>query len=294
VALMTIGAVLIAGAGSAAETSKLPWSSVMLHASRLGNTATIEVVIEVLPAASEIPKFINSKRGQALTVSGAELQRLTVATTLDIIGGKRVRLENQLWLDPLTHTPLYLICTRSGLKDYFQRFRFTREGVFRQQREPASAGELETPPEAWTKLGEHFYPYPAERAGCSPIIETSMLIPLMGTSAVDPSDASPALCVFHKRQVHRVRVHPQPVQEVGFDYLEKSADCEQRRVGSVSARGVQITSRPIGSYRGDVENFFRDGTQLWFNPEGRFPLVVKGELALIGPVELRLKEIHLK
>ena len=52
---------------------------------------------------------------------------------------KRILLENRLWFDPRTNTPLYLERTRIGLKDYRQWFRFTAEGVFRLQQEPASA-----------------------------------------------------------------------------------------------------------------------------------------------------------
>jgi hypothetical protein len=291
--LLAVAAALSAGAGPAAAATDVPWSSLTLQASRLGSTATAEVKIEVLPAAAEIPKFIDSARGQPFPVSGADVLRLTVGTTLDIVGGKRVRFENQLWFDPHTNRPLYLVRTRSGLKDYHQRFRFTRGGAFRLQREPASAEEVAKPPEFWTKLREHFYSYPSDREACSLIVETSMLIVLVGALSLDAPEPRRPLCVFHKRQVHRVSQHLQPARTVSFDYLEKRAGEEKRQVGNISAVGVSLASRPIGSYRGDVEDFFRDGTQLYFSPEDQLPLVVSGELPLIGRVDLRLSEIHL-
>jgi len=292
--LLAVAAALSAGAGPAAAATDVPWSSLTLQASRLGNTATAEVKIEVLPAAAEIPKFIDSARGQPFPVSGADVLRLTVGTTLDIVGGKRVRFENQLWFDPHTNRPLYLVRTRSGLKDYHQRFRFTRGGVFRLQREPASAEEVAKPPEFWTKLGEHFYSYPSDREACSAAVETSMLIPLVGVLTSEHNTAAEPLCVFHKRQFHRVSVHPQPIQQIPFDYMEKRVGQEARRVGTVAAVGVSIASRPIGSYRGDVEDFIRGGSRLYLSPMERIPLVVSGELPLIGRVEMQLREIHLK
>jgi hypothetical protein len=84
------------------------------------------------------------------------------------------------------------------------------------------------------------------------------------------------------------------VAAAGFDYLEKKGEGEARRSGSEPARRIRLESRPIGSYRGQVEDFFRDGTLLVLSLDGSLPLMASCELPLIGVVELRLKEIHLK
>lgn len=283
-----------AGAAPAVEVPASDWSSFTLQASRFGSTATAVVERQMLPTAAAIPAFIESPRGLPLEATRAELQKLSVSVTLEILGGRRVRIENHLWFDPYANTPLYLLRTRFGLDDYHQQFRFTREGVFRYQREPATAGETAKPPDAWTRIKQHFYPYPLGPSGCPPILETSQMIPLAEVILMDLAAAARPLCVFHKRQVHRVSVYPLPARMVSFDYLERRADGEIQRVGTVSARGARIVSRPIESYRGDVEELFRDGSQLWFNPEGRLPLAVSGELPVIGRVEMRLKEMRLK
>ena len=292
--LALIAAVLTAAAGSTAQGAEVPWSFLALEGARLGSTATVEVALEALPAAAEAPKFIGSPRGRPLQAWGEKVQKLSVTTTVDILGGRQVRFENHLWLDPLTGTPLYLIRTRFGLKDYHQRFRFTHEGVFRQQREPASGKEAGKPPESWTRVGQNFYPYPAERQACSPVIETSMLIPWVAAMSPGTWDAIEPLCVFHKRQVHQVSVRREPVQQLSFDYLERRAGREARRTGSVSAPALSIASMPIGAYRGEVEEFFKDGSRLYVSPEDHAPLMVSGELPVIGRVELQLKEIRLK
>jgi hypothetical protein len=287
-------AILTAWAPSAAGAVDVPWSSFVLQGSRLGSAATAEVELEVLPAAVETPTFGDSPMGSPLEPAGAQVHKLSVVITLDILGGGRVRLENHLWFDPGSNTPLYLIRTRVGLKNYHQRFRFTREGVFRRQREPASAREIDAAPESWTRLGENFYPYPADRRGCPLIIETSQLILLAGAPIPEPGEIAGPICLFHKRHAHQVSVHGQPAQKIRFDYLEKRGDSEHRRVGGESALSVRIASRPLGSYRGDVEDFFRAGGQFWLDPEGRWPLVVSGELPLVGRVEMRLKQLRLK
>jgi len=294
VALRAAAAALCTGAGPTAAASDLPWSWLVLQASRLGSTATAEVKIQSLAAADEAPEFLDSPRSEPLPASGAGVQKLSVTTTLFLLGGHRVQFENRLWIDPLTRTPLYLVRTRSGLKDYHQRFRFTRQGVFRLQREPASAEEAGRPSEFWTQIGEHFYPAPPDRELCSKAVETSMLIPLIGALTLERHSAVEPLCVFHKRQFHRVSMHALPIQPISFDYLEKRVGQEARRVGTATADGVFIASRPIGSYRGDVEDFIRGGSRLYLSSEGRIPLAVSGELPLIGRVEMQLRGIHLK
>lgn len=289
------GPVVVPGcAAPGSSDAEVSWSSFVLEAKGMSGTATAEVELEALSAATEVARFIDSTMGRPLQPSGEKVHRLSLVTTVQLIGGRRMLLENRLWFDPRTNTPLYLERTRFGIKDYRQWFRFTAEGVFRLQQEPASAKEAGHPPESWTQHGKNFYPYPANRPDCPPIIETSQLISFAGSFAQEPNTAADPLCVFHKRQLHRVRLSPQPDRTIDVDYMETRGGDVLRRKGAVSARGVRITSRPIGSYRGEVEEFFRDGGQLWGSAEERIPLAVSGEVPLIGRVEMRLKEIRLK
>ncbi len=285
---------LPACAASRLNGSEAPWSSFVLEAKGISGTATAEVELKALPAAAEAARFIDTPRGRPLQPSGDKVNRLSIAATVDVIGGRRILMENRLWFDPGTNTPLYLERTRLGLKDYRQWFRFTAEGVFRLQQEPASAKEAARPPDSWTRHGKNFYPYPTNRPDCPPIIETSQLISFAGFFALEPNTAAGPLCVFHKRQLHRVRLNPQPDRTIDVDYMETRGGDALRRKGAVTAQGVRITSRPIGSYRGEVEEFFRDGSQLWGSAEERMPLAVSGEVPLIGRVEMRLKEVRLK
>jgi len=98
--------------------------------------------------------------------------------------------------------------------------------------------------------------------------------------------------VFHKRQLHRVSLQNAPLESVGFDYLEKRGETETRRAGTAQARKIRMESRPIGSYRGEAEDFFRDGTEVVLSLDGSLPLMASCDMPLIGKVEMKLKEIH--
>ena len=271
----------------------IAWSHASFQAERMGNRVTADISMAELPAATEQADFLQSPKGTAFKPSGREVVKISVRIRVDIIGRRPLWLENHAWLDPRDGTPIYLIRTRAGLEDYYQQFRFTREGVFRRQREPGSAAEAAGPPESWSKLGEHFYAYPkGER--CHPVLETSALLYLLSTAPAKMiQDLSP-LCVFNKRQLHRVSLQTAPVAAVGFDYLEKKGETEARRSGTTQARRIRIQSRPIGSYRGEVEDFFREDTQVGLSLEGGLPLTGSCELPLIGRVEMKLREIRLK
>lgn len=269
------------------------WSYASFQAEGLGGKVTADVRIAVLSAAAEQAAFLPSPRGEPFRVSGPDVVKLSILIRIDLIGRGPVKVENHLWCDPRYGTPLFLVRTRLGLDDYYQQFRFTQEGVFRSQREPASAAEAARPPESWTKRGENFYAYPPDEANCRPVLETSTLIYLLSAAAAKETHDTGPLCVFHKRQLHRVSLQAAPVEPVAFDFLEKKGGVETRRSGTAPARRLRIESRPIGSYRGQVEDFFRDGTQLVLSLDGRLPLMASCELPLIGRVEMKLKEIHL-
>jgi hypothetical protein len=274
------------------ETFSAPWSFLALQGERLGSRVAADVRIETLCATAEQGRFLSIPRGEPVGLSGQDVLKLSLRIRIDIIGRQSIQLENQAWLDPLTGLPLYLVRTRFGLSDYHQRFRFTREGVFRRQLEPASAVEAAQPPESWSKVGEHFYAYPPNEAGCHPVSETLIYLLSVG-AGLQKGDVGP-LSVYHKRQLHRVSLRPIQEETLAFDFLEKRRDVDTRHSGAMPVRMIRIESRPIGSYRGDVEDFVNNGTLVYVSLDGRLPLKASCELPLIGRVELTLKEIQFK
>jgi hypothetical protein len=270
----------------------VPWSFLSLQGERLGNRVAAEVRIEALRGDVEQARFLPSPRGEPVCLSAPDMLKLSLRIQIDIIGRPRILLENQVWLDPSTGLPLYLVRTRSGLNDYHQRFRFTSQGVFRRQREPASAAEAAQPPESWSKVGEHFYAYPADEAGGHPVSET--LIYLLSAGAIPQEGETELLRVFHKRQLHRVSFRRMREEPMPFDFCEKTRDAEIRHAGTMPVRVIQIESRPIGSYKGDVEDFdfVNDGMRVYLSLDGRMPLRISCEVPLMGRVGLSLKEIR--
>lgn len=286
-ALLLLAAAVVTA--PAEEGPRLPVRGVFL-AERLGGRIVAEAQIErlaALPAPGAFPDAPPHPLCRAAASGG--LLRLSLVMRLELPGRSTIRIENHLWMEPELGTPCFLLRSRRGLKDYEQAFRFSPQGAVRRQREPATAREAALPPSRWTRIGEHRYPYPED---CASVLETSGLFYRMLADGGAEMAGGEALCVFHKRQVHRVQLEEEDLKEIAFDYLELAGGARERRSGKTAARGLRVSSRPIGTYRGEVEEFLKDGTRLVLRRDGRVPLSAGFEVPLLGWVDLQLVELE--
>jgi hypothetical protein len=262
-----------------------------LEAERMGNRVMAEIRADSEPAAPPPAGQWPPLHGDPLRPSGPTVLKFTIRVTIDPIGMQPLQMENQVWFDPVSGTPLRLIRSRRGTDDYQQWFVFGRKGVFRRQIEPANPVQAAGPLEGWTRVSENVYVNPADAAPCPAIVETSMLIYFMSSSAAKGALNLDSACVFHKRQLHAVRFRTEHRERFAFDYLERRAGENQRRAGSTGAVTIRLSSTAIGDFRGKVEPFFKDA-EFTVSADGRLPLAGACEFPVVGRVDLRLKEIH--
>ena len=277
------------GHAQAASPSAVPWKSVRLQAEKLTGRITAEVRIEPEAAEPLPPGLWPAVKSDPLRPSGKSVLRLTVAAVIDPLGVASLRMENRLWFDPLSRSPLRLFRSRLGMDEYAQWFVFGRDQVFRRQLEPANTGQLALPPESWTRGGETVYDFQNEI--CPFSIETSMLIYTLSEAVAKGVLDLPPRCVFHKRQLHQLSFKVQRREQVAYDYLELGEGGPQRRKGAAAAVRIRISSAPIGSFHGSVEPWFKDA-YLTISADGRLPLEVACDFPVIGHVELHLDQIR--
>jgi len=272
-----------------ASPSAVPWTEFRLQAEKLVGRVTADVRIEPEPTASFPPGPWPALRGEPIRPEGSTALKLSISVTIEPRGMAPLRMENRLWFDPASGAPLRLIRTRTGTGDYAQWFVFGREEVVRRQYEPANALQAKGPPERWTRISENAYAFRSER--CPSPAETSMLVYLLSDAVARGALELAPRCVFHKRQLHRLSFRTQREDRVAYDYLERSEAGSRRRSGAGDAVTIRIESSPVGSYRGSVEPWFKDGF-LTTSADGHLPLAVACDLPVVGHVELRLEEIR--
>ncbi|MEJ5359521.1 MAG: hypothetical protein WHT06_12715 [Desulfobacterales bacterium] len=283
-------ALLFASAAAAAadreEEPRIPLRGVF-QAERLGGRVTAVAQFVGGAPPPERDAFPPGPASPPCSPGGGPLLRLSLSVQIELPARGPIHIENHLWMEPQSGAPCFLLRSRRGLKDHEQAFRFTPGGAIRRQREPASPREARLSPARWSRVQEHVYPFPA---GCGAVLETSGLFYRLLADRPLPGEAE-AFCVFHKRQVHRVRLEEEDLAEVAFDYLERKGDTVERRSGRGPARGLRFHSEPIGTWRGETEEFFRDGTRLVLSRGEGVPLSAGFEVPLLGGVDLRLVEL---
>ncbi len=284
-------ALFIASAAAAADEpaarTRMP-SVGVFQAERLGGRVTAEAQFLRQASSPEREAFPRGSANPSCPTGDGRLLRLSLDVRIELPARGPIRIENHLWMEPQSNAPCFLVRSRRGLKDYEQAFRFTPHSAIRRQREPASLREARLSPAGWSRVKEHVYPFPA---GCEAVLETSGLFyRLLSGRAV--ADGAEPLCVFHKRQVHRVRVEEEDLEEIAFDYLERKGDALERRNGRMPARGLRLFSEPVGTFRGEREEFFQDGTRLVLSRREGIPLSAGFEVPFLGWVDLRLVELH--
>jgi hypothetical protein len=278
-----------AGEKAAGSPSVVPWAELRFRAEKLSGRITAEVRMEPDPAASLPAGQWPTVAGEPIRPEGTTVLKLSIRLTIEPPGMDPLRMENRLWFDPLSLAPLRLIRTRGGYDDYLQWFVFGRDRVFRRQLEPENLRQAKGPPENWTRASEKGFAFRAD--SCPSPAETSMLIYILSDAiARGVLDVAPR-CVFHKRQLHRLKFRAERQPGLPYDYLERGGGEPRRRLGAGEAVTIRIESTPVGVYDESVEPWFKDG-YVTFSADGRLPLAVACDLPVVGQVELRLDEVR--
>jgi hypothetical protein len=236
-------------------------------------------------------------QGRPLETEATKLQRITIHTTITPAVGGAVALEKVFWFDPQRQNVLFGETCRTGQEEYLRRFRFTRQGVFRFRREPVSREEAGLSPPNWSDTKASFYAYAPRKWNCRQILAPSALIYFINKVNFSSPDLTPALCVFHKRQLYRVTLGSGGERAVSANYRKHSGREAVEVSQTVAAVRILLETAPLGDYGGEVEDFsflgFKKDVELLFDPVARIPIMIGGHLPGLGHSVLELHSVRL-
>jgi hypothetical protein len=252
-----------------------------------------------MPASEIEALLISSTKGLPIKATASEASQMTINTTIDPRFRSPVSIYNRIWFNPADAKALGRIRLRRGDDDFKKNYRFTKQGVFRHRMEPKNKKEVSLAPEKWTDVKDSFYPYDQARLGCSSVTERSLLIYILSATSVSKNNDPLSLCVFGKRQLHRVQLRKEGTQPIQFTYIEKNQQVETRKKeGTVKALKIAITVKPIDSGQEAAENFsffgFHKDIAIYIDPTLGLPLRVSGIIPAFGKAHLELREINLR
>jgi hypothetical protein len=303
--LIMLGIVVFPGSISAEpyshlslDPNRIQWSYLLYEVKSTSADVTTEVRLEFPTQAEAKASMIESREGDPLPVPAAGCYKITVNTLLDSALHAPVKSVDHLWFDPQDATALGRDMLRQGDEDFKKVFRFTRQGVFRYQKEPKDKKEASFEPDKWTKVIDRFYPYDADKLGCPNIVDRLLLIYIVSASGALENNQPLSLCVFGKRQLFSVKLRPAGSHSINVDYIEQKDQGKDRRQAEVKAVKIDLEAKPLESNLENVENFsfmgFLNKISFSIDSAINLPIEIRGEIPPVGKVTLKLKEARFR
>jgi hypothetical protein len=242
--------------------------------------------------------LLASPKGNPIKPLTPQITEITINTIINPRFRSPVKIHNRIWLNPTNATAIGRIRIRRGEDDFKKMYRFTDQGVFRHRIEPKNRSEVRLDPDKWTDIKDTFYPYDTKQLNCPGVSERSALIYILSATAMSKNNTPQTICVFGKRQLHRVQLQKEGIHPIKIDYIEINQEREIRKDSTVKALKMVIAAQPLTPHSEDPENFsflgFHNDITIYIEPNSRLPLQASGIIPTIGKTRLNLREVRFK
>jgi hypothetical protein len=252
------------------------WGNMSFHAKNFWVEVSTDIQIKSLRTSDLAAVLLTSPKGVPIEPQAPQINEMTINTTIDPRFRSAVKIHNRIW-------------------DFKKMYRFTDQGVFRHRIEPKDKGEARLEPDKWTDIKDTFYPYDPNPQRCPGVSERSVLIYILSAAALSKSNNPLTICIFGKRQLHRVQIRKEGIHPINVNYIEKKQQVETRKKGTVRALKFAITAQPIEADLEDRENFsflgFHKDISIYIDPTSGLPVQASGIIPTVGKADLVLKEV---
>ena len=279
------------------DVKRVPWTRLSFHAKNFWVEVSTDIQLKSLPASIVADLLLATPKGTPIKPASPKISHMKINTTIDPRFRSPVSLQNRIWFNPADATALGRIRLRRGEEDFKKIYRFTKQGVFRHRMEPKNKKEVSLAPEKWTDIADSFYPYDQARLGCSGVSERSLPIYILSAASTSKLPDSMSLCVFGKRQLHRVTLRKAGEHPIHVSFIEKNLQRETHKKGIVNTIKFTLTSEPLESDLKEDENFsflgFRKDISIYIDPVTHLPIQATGIIPTVGKVKLNLSEAQI-
>jgi hypothetical protein len=199
-----------------------------------------------------------------------------------------------VWFNPLDLRAYQRIRWRRTATPWIKIYKWQRNGVSREKFRPAMAEEASKTPDKWSKKTNSFYKYPRDMEDCHVISEPTLLFYLLSSLDTAGMGSPFELCVFGKKQLHRLTISPERSQALKITYKIQRPGQEKIVDKKVKTLVFGITSASVPSDDKDHEIFSLLGLQkkirLYLDPSSHLPLRITGVNKNLGELEFELIE----
>lgn len=280
------------------DVNRISWTALSFSAKNFWVAVSTDVELRSLPVSDLEALLLTSSNGNPIKPQTSEAAQMTIHTTIGPRFRTPVNIYNRIWFDPTDASAFGRIRLRRGEEDFKKMYRFTDRGVFRHRIEPKDKGETRLEPDKWTDIKDTFYPYDKNQLRCPGVSERSVLIYIISAVALSNDNKPLTLCMFGKRQLHRVQLRKEGTLPIRINYIEKNQQVETLKQGTVRAIKIMITAQPLYAGREEVETFsflgFQKDIAVYIDPSSGLPIQANGIIPTVGKADLKLQEVYLK
>jgi hypothetical protein len=277
------------------DSKHMQWAHLSFHAKNFWVEVSTDIQFRSLQASDLDAVLLASPKGIPIKPQTPQAAEMTITTTIDPSFRSPVKIHNKIWFNPKDAAALGRVRLRRGDDHFKKRYRFTEQGVFRHRIEPKNRKEASLEPEHWSAIKDSFYPHDLTRLGCPFVSERSLLVFILSAVDFSKNNDPLSLCVFGKRQLHRVQLQQQGLHPLSTVYIEKTQQATIRKEGTINTLKITITAEPMNSGLKEAENFsflgFHSNIVIYLEPTSRLPIQASGDIPTIGTAQLKLKEV---
>lgn len=273
------------------DLSRIRWSELAYRAKKLGFSATTELKLAMVPAATAAAEMVAASQGEAVAPVG-EILMLSMAT-------KGVGQDSlvRIWMDPTNGAAVQRDQHDRGKKKRWRVYSYTDEGVGVLTRRP-KAGESDREHGSWSERDERFTEYPAWLGRGVLVTEPGAIFFIAAAAPLDDVGDMIQVPVFSRNNLILVELSVERVDRIKVDYAELSSFGGERRVkGTVEVLRLKVDSRHLDpdSAEGDFEFLGLKGdVQIFLDKKTRAPLQISGRVPIAGNVNIRVQRVVLK
>lgn len=291
--LMACVILLLAHLGWAGEVAKLPswnpadltWSEIDLKAEKFFLTARSHLLISSTDACADVA-------GADLCPLEADDIPLKIELDSELLGR---RSKSGIWFSGRNGTTSRTHRLETGKKNRIKEYRFTPRSICVVRRNPA-AGEDDTLPEAWSDVSEEVRAYPRDAELACRVTDPTVLLYAASVAPLAQSGDSVRMVVLSRGCFFNVDLVWVERCVVAAEFIEVRAGTSVSVREERNARRLLLQPRPLQSSHDD-DAFSILGLQgkveVYVDETGGFPLLVTGQIKVIGRVEVRLQRVVL-
>jgi hypothetical protein len=280
------------------DDDRVLWNQLSYRAKSLFGKLTTDVHLTAVPVEEAGDLLISDPDEEGLLASGETIINLTVTSNIEPLFGSDEILNTQSLFNPNGSGALQRVRLRQGKDKWQKRYRFTQKGVSRLRIKPKNSREEKLPPDQWTKIRNHFYAYGDTGRACRRILEPGYLLFFVSALKLTAVPNQLSLCVFNKKQLHRVDVSLKGSRTLKINYLEKQDENQSRVVKAVDTIKFSFQPRPLAPPGVEPEEFsflgLKGDFDIYVDKASKLPVLISGRIAAIGKLEIKLQEVDLR